>query len=122
VFAKIGFDGSATWHDRNEKPSYLPNNADDWLPLPADVLVFSHSTRHWISAADWCSLGESISQLGGHPTWIQDAYYPECPECESLMAFIAQLAVEDVDEYGEGIYYMHVCRKCGVAATHYQQS
>ena len=38
------------------------------------------------------------------------------------MSFVAQVSNEDLDEHAEGIYYMFVCRGCGVAATNYQQS
>jgi hypothetical protein len=122
VYTKIDFKGLARWHDGNAKPGYLPADAGAWLAMPFESLVFSHSPRHWIEAADPCALGGSRSQLGGHPTWIQDADYPPCPECGMLMVFVAQLDMENIEECGEGIYYMHLCRSCGVAATHYQQS
>ena len=122
VVTKIGLNGEANWHTASERPAFLPEDSGEWPDLPSDALVFSTRTRHWIEAAYWCSLGDSLSQLGGHPTWIQDAYYPECPECGRLMVFIAQLAVGDIDAYGEGIYYIYLCQSCGVAASHYQQS
>jgi len=38
------------------------------------------------------------------------------------MKFIGQIAWEDIEEYGEGIYYTFVCEECKVGATNYQQS
>lgn len=63
----------------------------------------------------------SFSQVGGHPSWEQDAEYPRCPSCQQRMAFIAQLSNEDF-EVAEGIYYAFLCRPCQTAATHYQQT
>lgn len=39
------------------------------------------------------------------PTWIQDAEYPKCPKCGEEMIFVGQVSREDLEEYGEGIYY-----------------
>jgi hypothetical protein len=64
----------------------------------------------------------SGSQVGGHPTWIQDAEYPICPECSKHMKFVGQIDCPDFQEYGEGIYYAFVCEECRIAATHYQQT
>jgi hypothetical protein len=38
------------------------------------------------------------------------------------MVFLGQVAVEDFEEYGEGIYYSFLCGACGIACTDYQQS
>ena len=122
VLTTVRFNGWAKWADENTKPSYLPENTGDWPRMQSESLVFSSKPRHWIEGADWCSLAGSSSQVGGHPTWIQDACFPACPECGRLMMFVAQVAVEDIDEHGEGIYYLHLCKSCGRGATHYQQS
>ena len=122
IFTKINFAGQSEWHPATEKPEYLPEDVSDWTYLPEEALAFSTKPRHWMEAANWCYVEPSISQVVGISTWIQDASYPICPECGRLMIFIAQLAVEDLEEYGEGIYYLYLCRSCGVAATHYQQS
>jgi hypothetical protein len=122
VFTKADLSGNAEWHDANAKPSYLPNETESWIRMPEAPLVFSSQPRHWIESADWCFAAGPSSQLGGHPTWVQNAEYPRCPNCQELMPFLAQLDRTDVEEYGEGIYYMFFCKECGVAATSYQQS
>jgi hypothetical protein len=38
------------------------------------------------------------------------------------MPFIGQMSNEDYEKYGEGIYYLFACGRCGVSATNYQQS
>ena len=34
---------------------------------------------------------ENLNCLGGEPTWVEDAEYPECPACGDLMAHLMQL-------------------------------
>lgn len=77
---------------------------------------------HPLESADWLAPVEGFSQIGGHPTWVQEAEYPECRVCQQPMPFIAQLSNEDHEEYAEGIYYLFACGRCGVAATNHQQS
>lgn len=63
-----------------------------------------------------------VSQLGGHPEWIQDAVYPRCHVCQQTMPCLGQVAFEDWEEYGEGVFYMFLCLPCRKAATLYQQT
>jgi hypothetical protein len=65
-------------------------------------------------------LPTTFTQIGGHPTWIQDSAYPTCPQCRKTMVFIAQLDRTDIDI--EGIYYAFLCATCRVTATNYQQT
>ena len=62
------------------------------------------------------------SQLGGHPEWIQDATYPQCPTCQQTMPFLAQIAGEDWQDSLEGSFYTFLCSPCRKAATLYQQT
>lgn len=122
LLTKIDLDGGSTWHAANRRPDYLPAPSAEWPLLPTGCLVLGGEERHWLESADWLVGGVRFSQIGGLPTWIQEARYPDCPECGRAMPFIAQLSNEDIEEYGEGIYYMFACTDCGVAATSYQQS
>ena len=106
------------WHPANQRPIGLPG--DSGLPLPVDQLVLSAQPRSPLYAADWL-LPIRFSQVGGYPTWIDDAWYPSCPTCTRQMPFVAQLSVADI-EPGEGIYYAFLCSICLVAATTYQQT
>ena len=63
-----------------------------------------------------------ISQLGGHPEWIQDASYPLCPSCRRHMPYIGQVSWWEFDELAEGSAYAFLCLPCGKAATIYQQT
>jgi hypothetical protein len=106
------------WHPANQRPTVLPDDVGP--PLSADQLVLAAQPRAPRYAADWF-LPIRFSQVGGHPTWIDDAWYPPCPGCAHRMPFVAQLAVGDI-EPGEGIYYAFLCRTCLITATTYQQS
>jgi hypothetical protein len=122
VFCACDSSGQARWHARNRKPRYLPPDASDWDPFPESPLVMSSAPRHLMAAANWLLLPDvRFSQVGGLPTWIQDAEYPTCPECSRRMAFVAQVSNEDF-QLAEGIYYAFHCTGCRVGATTYQQS
>lgn len=55
---------------------------------------------------------KQISQLGGHPTWLQDAEYPTCLVCETTMNFFGQLNYEELDSDLEGMLYSFTCENC----------
>jgi len=121
IFAKRNIKNFATWHSMNAKPEYLPPDSSDWEPFPESPLVMANETRHFMETANWMLPDVSFSQVGGLPTWIQDAEYPTCPECSKKTPFIGQISNEDFEE-AEGIYYVFYCQGCGVTATSYQQS
>lgn len=122
VFTSVGPDGESSWHGGNRRPDHLPDDSADWPRMPQGRLMLGKEPRHWLEAADWLVPGVRFSQVGGHPTWVQDADYPRCPECGRAMPFVAQVSNEDIDENSEGIYYTFACGGCGVAAVNYQQT
>ena len=63
------------------------------------------------------TLDDFQSQIGGHPFWWDDAHYPKCVICQKPMLYIAQIQLSS-----GGFYYAHLCKDCGVAAVHYQNS
>jgi len=119
-FTQVDWNGSCDWGRWNLKPSYLPDDLDEWEYLPEHWLILSANKRGTFNAAS-ISIEISCSQLGGYPSWVQDAEYPECPNCGLRMIFIAQLDREDC-EAGEGILYSFLCKTCQVTATLYQQT
>jgi len=121
VFMEHGSVGEAAWHRLNKKPSYLPPESSEWESFPETPLAMDTEPRHFMEAAVWM-LPVAFSQVGGLPTWIQDAEYPTCPDCSQKMPFIGQISNEDFVKYGEGIYYAFRCPKCNVTATCYQQT
>ncbi|WII37881.1 hypothetical protein [Paenibacillus thiaminolyticus] len=106
----------------NREPDYwVKPEEESAFREAAHLFRLSASKRSAFHAASW-TLEASSSQLGGHPTWVQDADYPPCPGCSATMKFVGQLDWEDVEEYGEGIYYAFICPDCRIAATSYQQT
>lgn len=77
--------------------------------------------RQPFHGSEW-AMEPSISQVGGHPGWVQDADYPVCPACSATMKAIGQLDGEMIQENGEGVYYMFACEPCQMTAVSYQQS
>ena len=70
---------------------------------------------------------ENLNRVGGHPTWVQSAEYPECPQCAAPMRFVFQLdsdlPTEDGDEWqwgSGGICYGFWCFRCQVSGFLWQ--
>jgi hypothetical protein len=120
ILGQVDENGVAQWSPANSKPKYLPDDAESWGRLPKDCLCLDGS-RSPLFAADQF-LPVSVSQLGGHPTWVQDATYPKCPSCSQTMIFVAQIAHDEVEDHSEGTYYSFVCEGCKTTATTYQQT
>src|SRR5262249_36007254 len=81
MFMKYGSNAEAEWHDKNVRPSYLPSDSSEGDPFPKSPLVMTKDTRHPLEGANWSMLpGVAFSQMGGLPTWIQDARFPNCPD------------------------------------------
>lgn len=120
VFGTFDEQGKGRWHPSNVRPEYLPESASAWNWLPQDALTPT-GKRSPLHAADQF-LPTTFSQLGGHPTWVQDADYPQCPSCAKTMMFLAQLDRDDIEDHAEGIYYAFVCPACRMTATSYQQT
>lgn len=123
VFSRNNGVEDSVWHSSNARPKYLPDDSSQWPPLPERPLVLSGTARHFMESASWTiEPSVAFSQIGGLPTWVQDAEYPNCPDCDQKMLFIGQISNEDYDQWSEGIYYCFVCANCNVTATTYQQS
>ncbi len=65
---------------------------------------------------------ENVNRLGGHPSWIQNADYPTCPQCKQTMSFIIQLDSGLVDANGQewmwgdsGMVYGFWCDTCQIS-------
>ena len=80
--------------------------------------------QRW-ACQDWggANSRENLHRIGGHPTWIQDAQYPGCTQCNSTMMFLMQLdselPTEDQDEFlwgSGGIAYIFWCDQCKISA------
>jgi len=120
IYMDIDTQGSSEWSKYNLEPNDSCEQ-EDWEFLPENCLVIANSPR----PADYAIsdfLPTTFSQIGGIPTWVQDSAFPECPCCNTTMKFIAQLDKEDIEEYGEGIYYNFICSDCKITSCNYQQT
>lgn len=120
LYSHVAPDGVSTWWHGNTRPSYLPAaTAADYENPPTLLPVVGPARPNPWQASAWDDGG---STLGGRPDWIQDAEHPACPGCGRTMDYLGLIGGADLDEYGEGAYYLHLHRQCGYAAVNYQQS
>ncbi|MGI5238249.1 hypothetical protein [Dactylosporangium sp. CA-139066] len=117
LYSRVQPDGGAAWWDGNARPDYLGDGEAE--EPPNRVAVAGPRRPGPYQASAW---GTGGSTLGGHPDWIQDAEHPDCPECGRAMDYVGLIGGADLDEYGEGAYYIHLHAPCGFAAVNYQQS
>ncbi|MDL1163343.1 hypothetical protein P0100_20165 [Yersinia pestis] len=125
IYMDVDFHGKSNWSQANSRQGYVPEpdseEDDRSYAAAAQSLRLADHPRNSYYAAYW-TLGPAVSQIGGYPAWIQDAVYPTCSCCSYSMTFIGQLDWEQIEEYGEGIYYMFLCADCQVTATLFQQT
>jgi hypothetical protein len=116
VYASVGHDGEAHWAHENQRPKHLPDDPLSWQGSSwAGVRVALHQRRA-IEAVDW--MEPTVSQIGGLPSWVQDAEYPKCPDCHQVMSFVTQ--IDEAALGNDGIYYGFLCSNCMMTATTYQ--
>ncbi len=128
VFTDVDLAGASHWSGVNGEPPALlrkigfgpSGNLYDW---PEQRLILGAERRTPFETLGRFMLGElGISQVGGHPEWVQDPEYPTCPTCSRRMPCIGQVAWEDLEEAMEGVTYAFLCLSCQKATTCYQQT
>jgi hypothetical protein len=127
-----------------ERPVLAYRHDESGQPRPVDV---GHVEPRFPAAAlreasvgvattpsrwQWQELGasngrENLNRLGGHPSWIQDAEFPVCPDCGRTMSFVWQLDSDIRTEAGDewlwgsgGLCYCFWCGPCRVSAFLWQ--
>jgi predicted nucleic-acid-binding Zn-ribbon protein len=121
IFMQADLKGNFRWCELNQTPKYLPDDIEDFERLPEQMVKISTEQRRPNFAANQF-LQTTFSQVGGYPTWIQNAEYLDCPKCGNRMQFTGQIDHEDLQEIGEGLYYAHICKACLITGTNYQQT
>jgi hypothetical protein len=128
-------EGKPIWSKHNMKPDGYDDIDVEEIRVDVSGLVSSTlddsvqrrlfhiapKPRQPFHGSEW-AMEPSLSQVGGHPGWVQDADYPSCPACSVTMKAIGQLDGEMIQENGEGVYYMFGCEPCQMTAVSYQQS
>jgi len=116
-------------HENHGEPVSLIVAADRqaadfvFAPLPVSRMRASPTPERWC-IQDGLNSRENLSRLGGRPSWIQDAEYPECPNCVRLMRFLAQFSSDLPAMPGEpsgltedGLTFVFWCDDCQVSAV-----
>ncbi|MEU8185055.1 hypothetical protein AB0B85_01640 [Micromonospora sp. NPDC049044] len=117
LYSQVTPAGGTAWWTGNIRPDYLGSaEAED---PPTLVPVADEARQSPYQASAWNQDG---STLGGRPDWIQDAEHADCPGCGQPMDYVGLIGGADLDDYGEGAYYLHLHQPCGFAAVNYQQS
>lgn len=112
-------DGGATWWAGNTRPDWYQPPAGKPEDPPAVRVGIGERRDTPYQASGW---SEGGSTWGGHPDWIQDAEYVDCARCGAPMDYLGLLGGADIDDFGEGAYYLFLHAPCGTAAVSYQQS
>ena len=95
--------------------------------LPCEVTICP-TPRRWIWQ-DWALSNnrENLNRLGGHPAWIQNADYLNCPHCNRRMRHLLQLDSELPTSGGGGwlwgsggCCYVEWCDNCKVSGFQWQ--
>jgi len=125
IYMELDSLGVPVWSRFNREPDYLPVfDPEDSEPFAAagnaGEPALSATPRSPFYAAEW-GMSQQGSQIGGHPGWVQDAEYPQCPCCSKRMRFVGQVNWDDF-HMGEGVFYMFVCPEDRLTASVYQQS
>ncbi|UED79169.1 DUF1963 domain-containing protein [Lysinibacillus sp. CD3-6] len=122
IYMELDNRGVPVWSRYNQEPDYLPDvdDVNSSTETPHNLMLAQNPQSPYYAAV-W-TMSQLDSQMGGHPSWVQDSEYPICPCCTRRMMFIGQIDYADIDEYAEGIFYMFICPKDRMTATVYQQS
>lgn len=124
VYFEFDLEGTTRWSAHNDgMPEILRKITDDggmFFESPRRLVLGPRRRTPYEANIQGVPLRQS--QVGGHPTWIQDAEYPVCPGCRISMLNVGQVATEELLGTGEGITYMFLCPTCGVSTTTFQQT
>lgn len=122
VYTEVDVKGGSRWLTSIRRIQHLPQDAEQY---PVDRMVLGNP-RH--TAFEMLSRGTSdslvgLSGLGGYPTWLNGAVYPEEPFAGRPMLFAGQVAAADLlaDPAAPGMFYAFLNEDATIAATYYQE-
>ncbi|PRX92351.1 hypothetical protein [Allonocardiopsis opalescens] len=117
VFCEVE-PGRGRWSEHTRRPASIGRDTDEWS-IPHIMLALGERRGTPYQASAWEPGG---STLGGQPQWIQHWDYPDCARCGETMDYIALVFGGDLEDWGEGAYYLFLHAGCGLAAVTFQQS
>ena len=114
-------------HASQQRPSPLIPEFVTQPLMEAEAALFRAPAR-W-TWQDWGASNnrQNLHRVGGPPAWVQQADYPECPDCHTTMGFVMQLDsnLPQTDGGGwlwgsGGCNYTFWCPVCRVSAHLWQ--
>lgn len=134
----LGWEESTLFyrHDAEGLPQAHPTQRKDVAiepQFPAEPLASAEVTLFEAPARwAWQDWGDSngqqnLSRVGGAPSWVQQAWYPPCPDCGHKMPFAFQLDSDLPQDDGNewmwgsgGCNYSFWCAHCRVSGHFWQ--
>ncbi len=124
MFYRHNADGAASClSPANSTPPQFPVG-----PLePSTAVLVNHGPRWRWQEWGLSNSRENLNRVGGHPSWVQGAEYPVCPECHTKMRFLLQLDSNfRTTKNGQwlwgsgGLAYIFWCDSCRVSGLFWQ--
>ncbi len=115
---RYGINGESTFEitDPFETENYI--SEADFEKMTANKLALSQVPKPLYFAGG----NDDVSTIGGHPDWVQDAQYENCPDCQKKMKLLAAITWDQILEHSEGTLYLEICTDCSVALALHQQT
>lgn len=130
----LGWEKPVLYYRHGESGDIMPLDKEPCTPqFPAQALrectaALAVTPARW-RRQDWSlSNGrENLNRIGGRPSWVQGADYPNCPCCNKKMHFMLQLDSNLPSQDGEewlwgsgGVAYGFFCSACRTTAYLWQ--
>jgi hypothetical protein len=119
-------------HDESGAPADITEDEEKKPPqFPAEGLLETtvallDSPPRW-RWQDWGVSNGNKHRIGGHPTWVQSAEFPNCSGCGMVMPFLMQLDSELPQSGGGGfmwgsggVCYIFWCDACRISGLMWQ--
>ncbi|NIE61382.1 MULTISPECIES: hypothetical protein [unclassified Burkholderia] len=119
--------GNACAHPAQQRDTAIQPDCPAAPFLEEDVALFAAPARWTRQEWGMSNSGQNLSRVGGAPSWVQSAWYPDCPDCRRKMQFVMQLDSDlpqtDGGEWlwgSGGANYTFWCAPCRTSAHFWQ--
>jgi hypothetical protein len=116
IFCKYELNGESHLLNMESKEENMLTH-DDVKKMTTNRLTLSHKP-----VSKYYGITDEINTIGGMAEWIQDFQYLNCPKCNKIMKYFAQIHWNTIDEYADGTLYFEICHECQIIAIHHQQT
>ncbi|WP_233342615.1 hypothetical protein [Burkholderia cepacia] len=83
--------GNACAHPSQQRDTAIQPDYPAAPFLEADLALFTAPARWTRQEWGMSNSRQNLSRVGGAPSWVQSAWYPDCPDCGRKMSFVMQL-------------------------------